>query len=37
MEPAADEEIRVGGEPACLDTVLAEGDIVTLVPRIRGG
>ncbi len=30
-------EIRVNGQPAAEDTPLSDGDIITLVPPIRGG
>lgn len=30
-------EARVNGEPASMDTPLHEGDVVTLVPQIKGG
>lgn len=30
-------EVRVNGEPASMDTLLSEGDIVTLVPAVKGG
>ena len=30
-------EVRVNGNPAELDTVLRSGDIITLIPQIKGG
>lgn len=35
--PEANWEIRVGGQPATMDTPLADQDVITLVPQIRGG
>ena len=30
-------DVRVNGAPAEGDTVLRDGDVVTLIPRIKGG
>lgn len=30
-------DVRVNGGPAAIETVLCDGDVVTLIPRIKGG
>ena len=35
IELTADEEIRIGGQPADFFDILLEGDVITLVPRIK--
>lgn len=37
LATAAGLDVRVNGSPATADTLLRDGDVVTLIPRIRGG
>jgi len=30
-------DLRINSQPATLDSVLNEGDVVTIIPRIKGG
>lgn len=33
----AGKDVRVNGHPADPETTLASGDVVTIIPRVRGG
>jgi molybdopterin converting factor small subunit len=37
LSAATGTDVRVNGRPATGDSPLADGDVVTLIPRIKGG